>query len=379
MADADIPFLKGVLEEVASVVYIPGKEIDRASLLDADALIIRTRTRCNESLLRGTPVKFIAAASIGYDHIDTKYCEHRGIAWTNAPGCNAASVEQYMLSVLLAVAGRHKLTLGDISIGIVGVGHVGSRVERICKAMRMKVLLNDPPRERKEGPGGFVPLKEIQKKANIITLHVPLNNSGEDKTRHLADAEFFGALDRKPVLINSSRGEVVEGDALKDALATGAVRAAVLDVWEGEPNPDPELMYMVDLATPHVAGYSVDGKANATGMSVRALSRYFGLGMDQWQPDSLPPSRIDNMIADGSKFNLQDLLMVIARRSYDVLRDDDVLRRNPGQFERLRVEYPARREPRAIRVNIVNDYIGAGPVLKQLGYHIRTDYYVKLT
>lgn len=379
VADTDIPFLKGVLENVASMVYLPGKDIDRAALLDADALIIRTRTRCDESLLEGTSVKFIATASIGYDHIDTEYCDKRGIEWANAPGCNSSSVEQYMLSVLLSVAGRHKLHLTDITIGIVGVGYVGSKIERICKAMGMNVLLNDPPREREEGPDAFVPLERIRNEANVITLHVPLYRSGKDKTLHLADEDFFTGLARKPILINSSRGEVVDGNALKDALASGWVRAAVVDVWEGEPDPDLELMYMVDLATPHIAGYSVDGKANATGMSVRALSRHFGLGLDQWQTADLPPPRIDNLIIDGSKFDLQDLLMVIARKAYDVLRDDDVLRKNPGKFEYLRASYPERREPEAIRVNLINDYIGAGPVLKQLGYHARTDHYVKLT
>lgn len=378
VADGDIPFLKGALEEVARVVYLPGKEIDKAALDGADAMIIRTRTRCDASLLEGTAVKFIAAASIGYDHIDTEYCENRGIEWTNAPGCNASSVEQYMLSVLLAVAGRHRLRLEDITIGIVGVGHVGSRIERICKAMGMKVLLNDPPRARQEGPEGFVSLDRIRREANIITLHVPLLHSGEDRTFHLADQGFFAGLDRKPILINSSRGEVADGGALKDALATGRIRAAILDVWEGEPDPDLEMLHMVDLATPHIAGYSVDGKANATGMSVRALSRYFELGLNNWQPAGLPPPRLDNLIVDGSRFDLQDLLMVIARKAYDVMRDDDVLRRNPRKFEQLRAFYPVRREPPAITVNVINDYIGAGPVLKKLGYHARTDHYVKL-
>jgi erythronate-4-phosphate dehydrogenase len=170
----------------------------------------------------------------------------------------------------------------------------------------------------------------------------------------------------------------VDGGALKDALATGRIRAAILDVWEGEPDPDLEMLHMVDLATPHIAGYSVDGKANATGMSVRALSRYFELGLNNWQPAGLPPPRLDNLIVDGSRFDLQDLLMVIARKAYDVMRDDDVLRRNPRKFEQLRAFYPVRREPPAITVNVINDYIGAGPVLKKLGYHARTDHYVKL-
>ena len=379
VADRDVPFLKGVLDGLAELVYLPGKDIDSAVVKEADALIIRTRTRCDESLLEGTSVKFIATASIGYDHIDTEYCDSRGIVWTNAPGCNSSSVEQYMLSVLLSVAGRYKLAFTDICIGIIGVGYVGSKIERICRAMGMKVLLNDPPRERNEGPGEFVTLKRIQEEANIITLHVPLYRTGKDKTLNLADKGFLAGLEGNPILINSSRGEVVDGNALKDALAGGQVRAAVLDVWEGEPDPDPELMWMVDIATPHIAGYSVDGKANATGMSVRALSRFFELGLDDWEPADLPLPRINNLIIDGSRFNLQELLMVISRRAYDVLRDDDVLRKNTGKFEQLRAKYPHRREPSAIRVNIINDFMAAGPVLRQLGYHARTDYYTKLT
>jgi len=379
VADIDIPFLKGALEGVASVVYLLGKDIDPDSLKDADAMIIRTRTQCDESLLNGSPVKFIAAASIGYDHIDTDYCDSRGIEWTNAPGCNSSSVEQYILSVLLAVSGRHQLRLGDITIGIVGVGHVGSKIERICKAMGMNVLLNDPPRAAIEGEGHFVDIETIRKDADIITLHVPMNRSGQYKTLHLANEEFFAGLARKPILINTSRGGVVDGKALKNALAAEQVKAAVLDVWEGEPDLDLELMSMVDIATPHIAGYSVDGKANATGMSVRALSRTFNLGMDDWKPVDLPGPRINNLIIDGSRFDLQDLLMIISRRTYDVLRDDDVLRKKPAKFEQLRASYPRRREPAAIRLNILNDYEAAGPVFRQLGYHARTDHYIKLT
>jgi erythronate-4-phosphate dehydrogenase len=374
VADVDIPFLKGALEGVAEVVYLPGKEIDPVSLRDADALITRTRTRCDEALLKDSPVKFIAAASIGYDHIDTAYCESKGIVWTNAPGCNSSSVEQYILSVLMTVAGRYEFNLKDKTIGIVGVGHVGSKIERICKAMGMKVLLNDPPRAREEGPESFVDLSVIQKKADIITLHIPLCHSGEDKTYHLADEDFLSGLKNNSILINSSRGEVVDGNALKLALENGKLSTAVLDVWEGEPEIDHELMTMVDIATPHIAGYSVDGKANATGMSVRSLSRFFNLGMEDWEPDGLPGPGFDNFIVDGSRFELQELLLIISRRVYDVLHDDVVLRKNPEKFEQIRATYPVRREPEAIRINIINDNNGAGPLLKELGYHIRTDH-----
>jgi erythronate-4-phosphate dehydrogenase len=378
IADIDIPFLKGALEEVAEMVYLPWKKIKPAVLHDADAMIVRTRTQCDEKLLGNSRVQFIATASIGYDHIDTEYCGSRGIGWTNAPGCNSSSVEQYMLSVLLSVAGHYDLDLTDITIGIVGVGHVGSKVERICRAMGMKVLLNDPPRERREGKDGFVSLERIKKEANIITFHVPLNRQGKDRTLYLADEGFMDGLVRQPILINTSRGGVIREEALKNALASGGIRAAVLDVWEEEPEPDPELLFMVDIATPHIAGYSVDGKANGTAMSVRAISRRFNLGLDDWEPEDLPPPRIDHLIIDGSRFELQELLVVIARRAYDVLRDDDVLRKDLSRFEELRASYPVRREPAAIRISIVNDFKGAGPVLRQLGYHSRTDHYNQL-
>ena len=373
MADTDIPFLKGALEEVADVVYLPGTDIDAASLNEADALVIRTRTRCNESLLNGTSVKFIATASIGFDHINPTYCEENGIIWTNAPGCNSSSVEQYILSVLLNLASRKGFALKNKTIGIVGVGHVGSKVERTSRALGMHVLLNDPPRARAEGQEGFVDLERIRNEADIISLHVPLSHSGEDKTFHLADNDFFAGLARKPILINTSRGKVVAGGALKKALLSGQVSAAVLDVWEGEPEPDLELMDLTDFATPHIAGYSTDGKANATGMSVQALSRFFGLGMDEWRPGNLPEPETGEIVLDGTGMDLQDILLEVGNQTYNVNRDDKALREDPGSFEFLRASYPVRPEPDAISVRIINDETGAGPVLEKLGYQVLID------
>jgi len=216
--DDKIPYIKGAFEEVAEVIYLPGSKTTPEIVKDADAIVTRTRTICNKELLNGSTVKFIATATIGYDHIDTDYCEKAGITWTNAPGCNSKSVEQYIASVLMVLADRKKLQLKDLCIGVVGVGNVGSKVAAVCNLLGMKVLLNDPPRERAEGSTAFVSLQQVVEEADIITLHVPLNLKGEDATFHLGNEAFLTSLKRKPILINSCRGEVIETNAVKTAL-----------------------------------------------------------------------------------------------------------------------------------------------------------------
>ena len=206
VADNKIPFLDGALEGVARVEYLPGAEISRSSLLDADALITRTRTKCNRELLEGTSIRFIATATIGYDHIDTDYCREKGIVWTNAPGCNSSSVEQYMVSIMLWLATHRSIDLKALSLGVIGVGNVGRKVASAARAMGMKVLLNDPPRERAEGNAEFVSLEELKEQADIISLHVPLNKGGLDNTEHLVNREFLTHLKSGAILINTSRG-----------------------------------------------------------------------------------------------------------------------------------------------------------------------------
>ena len=275
--DNKIPFIRGVFEPFAEVVYLPGAKTTPEDVRDADALITRTRTICNKSLLEGSKVRMIATATIGFDHIDTAWVESAGIAWTNAPGCNSWSVEQYIASVLVCLAEKHSLRLEDLTLGVVGVGNVGGKVAKIASLLGMKVLLNDPPRARKEGPDAFVSLDEVMERADIITLHVPLEKQGPDATMHLFDRERISRLKRDQFLINSSRGPVVDNAALLDALKAGAIRGAVLDVWEDEPAPDPELVAALDISTPHIAGYSADGKANGTTMSVQAVAKALGL------------------------------------------------------------------------------------------------------
>jgi len=374
VADENIPFLRSVLDNRCQLVYMPGSHITANDLVETDALLTRSRTRCNEELLRGSRVSFIATATIGYDHIDTAYCDRAGIIWTNAPGCNSASVAQYLLSVLVHLADNNKLDLAQQTLGIIGVGHVGSKVAAIAENLGMKVLLNDPPRERSEGQGKFVSLDEILAGSDIITLHVPLTKDGQDKTFHLVDDDFISGLQKKPALINSSRGEVADTQVLKRAIRNGKIQAPVLDVWENEPGIDLELMAMAEIATPHIAGYSLDGKANGTSMSVRALSNHFKLGLDNWYPSDIQEPDQPEIIIEGSGLKRSEILKGVVSHSYDIMRDDAALRAEPDKFEELRGTYPDRREPGSYIVRILNDAVGADQLLDNLGFQVLSDF-----
>jgi len=374
VADEKIPFLRGALERVARVDYLPGSAIRKADLLTADALITRTRTKCNRELLEGTGIKFIASATIGYDHIDTVYCKQGGISWTNAPGCNSSSVQQYLVSALLYLSNTRDLDLKKMTLGVIGVGNVGSKVASAAEKLGMKTLLNDPPRQRREGPDGFVGLKELLSDSDIITLHVPLNRSGQDPTWHMVNESFLQQVRRGAVLINTSRGEVVDESALRQAIQVQTVSEVVLDVFETEPEIQPGLLELVTLATPHIAGYSLDGKANGTIASVRSVSRFFNLGLDQWEPESLPLPGHPEILADTSGKELLEILWEIFRQTYDISSDDRRLRADPSAFETLRGDYPLRREPPAYAVRLFQGYPEIISVLEGLGFSVLGDY-----
>ena len=346
--DKTIPYIQGALDNIAEVKYLTYKEMTPEVVHDADALIIRTRTKCNEKLLAGSKVKFIATATIGYDHIDTKYCDNNDIKWANAPGCTALSVPQYMASPLIYFAEKNGFDLRSITIGIVGVGNVGARVAKLCKAFGMNVLINDPPRARTEGNTEFVSLNDVAVQADIIAFHPFLHFEGIDKTYHLADEAFFQSLKRKPFLMNASRGEVVDNQALKNAINAGLVSDVVLDCWENEPNIDLELLGMVALATPHIAGYSADGKANATQQSVRSISRFFKLGLNDWEPSELPKG----LDGDFKDLSFNDFF----KTTYDILTESNLLKSSPETFERQRSHYPVRREPKAYWGNLPDSF-----------------------
>lgn len=368
--DNKIPYIKGALEPFAEVVYLPGAETTPEDVKDADAIITRTRTICNKRLLAGSKVKFIATATIGFDHIDKDYCSSAGIEWTNAPGCNSKSVEQYIASALMVISRKNGYRLDDLTIGVVGVGNVGSKVARVCELMGMKVLLNDPPRARKEGKKDFVDLDEILERSDIITLHTPLNMEGEDKTHHLADESFFLKAEKSPVLINSCRGEVADTESLIEALRSGVISDAVIDCWENEPEIDRVLLELTTLATPHIAGYSKDGKANGTAMSVQAVSRFFNLGADNWECKNVELPESVKIRIDGTGKNKQQILEEAILATYDIREDDKRLRDSVETFEKQRGDYPVRREFTSYTIypeNIPDETLS---ILKGMGFKI---------
>ncbi len=371
VCDNKIPFLKGVLEPYAEVVYLPGKETGPDVVRDADAIITRTRTKCDASLLEGSSVKVIATATIGFDHIDTAWCESHGIVWKNAPGCNSWSVKQYMGSVLSTLARMHGFDLSGMTLGVVGVGNVGSKVAEIASLLGMKVLLNDPPRARREGQDGFVTLDEIIAGSDIITLHVPLSREGEDATWHLFGEERISRLRPGQILMNSSRGSVVDNAALKKALKNRSIGGAVLDVWEHEPDIDTELMGLLDVATPHIAGYSADGKANGTTASVRTVAKYLGLPLTDWAPARMPlPAQSLEFSVDASGKSQQEVLSEAILHTYDVLSDDKALREHPESFEKLRGDYPVRREFTAFSVRLDGGTQEEADILRKIGFNL---------
>lgn len=341
IVDNKIPFIKEAIEKIADeVVYTPGKDFTPSLVKDADALIIRTRTHCNRELLEDSKVKFIATATIGFDHIDTEYCRKAGITWTNAPGCNSASVAQYLHSSLILLQKQKDMNLSNSTIGIIGVGNVGSKVAKVAKELGMRVLLNDLPREEKEGKQDFSPLQLLAEECDVLTFHVPLYREGKYKTCHLADTAFFQSLKRQPVIINTSRGEVIGTDALLGALETGMISDAIIDVWENEPTVNLTLLKKVFLGTPHIAGYSADGKANATRMSLDALCRYFNIQADY---RIIPPAPSQPQITADS---LSDAYL----QMYDPRQDSEALKAHPELFEKLRGDYPLRREKEAYTI-----------------------------
>jgi erythronate-4-phosphate dehydrogenase len=368
--DNKIPYIEGALEPFAEVVYLPGSETTATIVRDADALITRTRTRCSAEILQGSKVRYIATATIGFDHIDVDYCKQNEIRWSNAPGCNAESVNQYIAAALFSYSQRNEYALKGKTIGIVGVGQVGSRVAKTCEILGMNVLLNDPPRERLEGSSQFVSLKTIQRESDIITFHVPLNMEGVDRTYHMADAAFVRGLAKQPIMINTCRGEVFDTSAVKNAIGTASIAGAIIDCWENEPGVDPGLMEQADFVTPHIAGYSRDGKANGTTTSVRALSRFFGLGIDQWKPRGVEGPENPVIELDGAGRSDHEVIARAVLATYKITEDDRTLKADPSLFEQLRGDYPVRREFDYWSVKAVNTKENVLDKLQKLGFRI---------
>ncbi|MFV0313179.1 MAG: 4-phosphoerythronate dehydrogenase PdxB [Dysgonomonas sp.] len=343
IADKNIPYLKGIVEHFGDVIYLDGSAFTQDTIKDADTLIVRTVTHFGESILKDSNVKLICSATIGYDHIDTAYCDAHGIIWKNAPGCNSGSVMQYVVSSLITIARKKGFDLRDKTIGIVGVGNVGKKVAKACEILGMKVLLNDPPRQDQEKNSDFVNLQAIMNEADIITFHTPLIKEGKYKTYHLADKEFFSLLRRKPVIINSARGGIIDTSAIKDAIKENKISGAIIDCWENEPRIDLEYLDLVDIATPHIAGYSADGKANATRMSLESIADFYGLDK---QPVSLvkEPAPVSPVIDMNRYPKSENRIYEAILDTYNPLDDFAPLKAFPDTFKELRNGYPLRRE-----------------------------------
>ncbi len=348
IADENIPFVKECFSSAGDVVTIHGRKITPDILKDADALLVRSITKVGKDLLEGSKVKFVGTATIGFEHINLDYLSANKIGFASAPGSNANSVAEYITSAILNLAEKYKLDITKKSIGIVGVGNVGGRVEKKTKAMGMKVILNDPPLKRQSGDEKYRPIEEIFG-CDIVTLHTPLTLEGIDKTFHLADEKFFKALKKDVIFFNTCRGKVHETVALKNAITSGKTKACVLDVWENEPNIDIELVKIVDFGTPHIAGYSYDGKIVGMIMIYEAFCRFFGIKPKFGAKDFLPKPQVEKI--DINKNDPKPLLTII-NTLYDIKKDDAKLRqiieknaeKQGAYFDSLRKNYHIRRE-----------------------------------
>lgn len=337
VADSTIPFIEGVFEPFAEVVYIEGSKITRSDILDADALLIRTWTKCDAALLEGTPVKIISMATMGIDNVDLDYCSSHGIYVQNASGCVAGGVMNYVFSALYGMAARRSINLSGKTFGIVGVGDCGSRVERMARSLGFKVMLYDARRALAEGSAQFSSLDDLLEGSDIVSLHLPL----DAETRGIADAGFFAKMKVGAFFINTAHGELVDEDALMDALPK--LGPVILDVWNGEPNINVRLLRQVDIATPHIAGYSYQGKQKATAAAVRSLARFFGISsLYEFFPETeiaeLNATRLDVV------GKTQGEITSLFQYNYPVFTDDFFFRLEPSGFEKMRALYKYRRE-----------------------------------
>jgi len=369
VADANIPFVQECFSTVGDVEVVSGREMTAPAVADADALLVRSVTSVNEQLLGGSSVRFVGTATIGFDHIDLDYLGAHHIGFASAPGSNANSAAEYIIAALLDVGQRHDIRLEGKSIGVIGVGNVGGRVAKKCEALGMHVRRNDPPLQRRTGNPDYVPIEALYD-CDFITLHTPLTWEGVDKTFHLADGRFFASVKRGAVFLNASRGAVVDSDSLAVAGRLGPV---VLDVWENEPDIDVELLSGVDLASPHIAGYSLDGKIAGLIMIYQALCENFGLEPKLDVGHFLPAPEVPLVDVRAVQGDDEAALAQAVKRVYRIQRDDEALRpiveKPPEErgrlFDALRRTYPVRREFH--NTTVIVDEPGGALVRKLLG------------
>ncbi len=375
IADENIPFVKAAFSTLGAVDVLPGRHITRADLQTADMLLVRSVTKVNQALLAGTSVKFIGTATIGYDHIDLNYLQQHHIGFANAPGSNANSAAEYVISALLIVVQQRDFDLTQKTVGIIGCGNVGSRVLQKLKALGMQCLVYDPPLQAKQPTAyDFVDLDTVLT-TDILTLHVPLEKQGEHPTYQLVNKEFLAKLHNDAILINTARGDVVDEPALLDALEKRPNLSVVLDVWPQEPNINPKLLEKVILATPHIAGYSFDGKVLGTQMIYQAVCNYFRL-TPHWQlKDFLPDPPLKSLVFTNTIADSAAIFKAVMA-CYDIRQDDAKLRLITQQkqigafFDHLRKHYPLRREFSCVTIDVPSEKQQLAIWLRGLGFKV---------
>ncbi|MEJ8322220.1 4-phosphoerythronate dehydrogenase PdxB [Kosakonia sacchari] len=368
LVDENMPYARDLFSRLGEVKAVPGRPIPVAELADADALMVRSVTKVNGGLLQGTGIKFVGTATAGTDHVDEAFLQQAGIAFSAAPGCNAIAVVEYVFSSLLMLAERDGFALQDRTVGIVGVGNVGGRLQARLEAFGVRTLLCDPPRADRGDDGDFRSLDELVREADVLTFHTPLFKDGPYKTLHLADDALLSRLKPGTILINACRGPVVDNAALLQRLQAGQALSVVLDVWEPEPDLNVDLLNLVDIGTAHIAGYTLEGKARGTTQVFEAFSDFLGKRQQVALDTLLPAPEFGRITLHGPLD--QSMLKRLVHLVYDVRRDDALLRKvagTPGEFDKLRKNYLERREWSSLYVQC--DDASAAALLQKLGFN----------
>ncbi|MFP5421738.1 MAG: 4-phosphoerythronate dehydrogenase PdxB [Gammaproteobacteria bacterium] len=373
VADENIPLLDEFFAGFGEIRRLPGRSIDAAAVADADLLLVRSVTQVDRALLDGSAVKFVGTCTIGTDHLDLDYFQQAGITWASAPGCNARGVVDYVLGSLLVLAEQQGVDLAMRTYGVVGAGQVGSRLLKVLRGLGWRVLVCDPPRQAVEG-GDFVSLQQVLTECDVISLHTPLERLGEHPTYHLFDHARLAALKPGSWLINASRGAVVDNQALRELLPQRSDLQVVLDVWEGEPQADVELAALCRIATPHIAGYSLDGKLRGTAQIYQALCQHLGVEPSTELAQLMPAPWLNELTIDANA-DPAWALASICRAVYDPRRDDADFRRSlqgdavtrRAAFDGLRKHYPMRREIDGLEVCVKGDAPAVASLVQALG------------
>ncbi|MQU00134.1 4-phosphoerythronate dehydrogenase PdxB [Pseudomonas sp. FSL R10-2245] len=373
VADENIPLVDAFFAEFGEIRRLPGRQITRADVHDADVLLVRSVTKVDRDLLEGSAVRFVGTCTIGTDHLALDYFHQEGIQWSSAPGCNARGVVDYVLGSLLTLAEIEGADLNQRTYGVVGAGEVGGRLVNVLKGLGFNVLVCDPPRQAAEG-GDYLSLEQIIERCDVISLHTPLDKSAENATWHLLDQQRLNQLKHGTWLINASRGPVIDNNALREVLTRREDLQAVLDVWEAEPQVDVELADLCVLATPHIAGYSLDGKQRGTAQIYQAFCDFLGQEAVIKLADLLPAPWLAKVELSADS-DPAWALAAVCRGVYDPRRDDADFRRSlvgtvqeqKLAFDALRKHYPVRREIEGLQVRIEGESQGLTQMVKALG------------